>query len=217
MRALGVLVAAGALTTCARDAAGPGRRASLAVEAVLPASPDLAAFNLTIDNVRLIVVRPPADTAFDATFPFLTSLDSLELSAEITLQQSPETFQVTIQMLSGTTLLFSGTLDVTLSESSNPPTQVPVSYAGPGQNIATLTIGPLDSVVTQGGVLQFRATPGRPQSLTPISWTTSDRWRPRSMRPGGSSPLTRSTVTVQRTPNNVTATTPITVVPWRRR
>lgn len=220
LRALTALLAAGALATCGRDSAGPGRRAALVVEAMLPAAPDLAAFNLTIDNIRLIVVRPPAETAFDSTFPFLASVDSLELSADITLQASPETFQVTVQMLSGTTLLFSGTQTVTLSAaSSNPPAQIPVSYAGPGQNVAFLTIGPVDSVVTQGDALQFRATAQDAQS-NPVpnfylSWTTSD---PAAVPIDATgrlvAPLTRSTVTVQaRTPNNVTATTPITVVP----
>jgi hypothetical protein len=219
-RALTALIVAGTLTTCARDAAGPGRRVALAVEAVLPSSPDLTAFNLAIDNIRLIVVRPPADTVFNSTFPFLSSLDSLQLSAEVTLEQSPETFQVTIQLLSGTTLLFSGTQDVTLSsESSNPPAQVPVTYSGPGQNVATLVIGPLDSVLTQGAALLFRASAfdaqSNPVATFYLSWTTSDPVAvPIDATGRLVAPPTRSTITVSaRTPNNVSATTPITFAP----
>ncbi len=193
---------------------------ALAVEAVLPSSLDLAAFNLAIDNIRLIVVRPPADTVFNSTFPFLPSLDSLQLSAEVTLEQSPETFQVTIQMLSGSTLLFTGTQDVTVSSvSNNPPAQVPVTYAGPGQNVATLNIGPVDSVLTQGASLQFRASAfdaqSNPVASFYLSWTTSDLVAV-PIDPTGRivAPLTRSTVTVTaRTPNNVSATTPITFAP----
>ncbi len=219
-RALTALLVAGTLTTCARDAAGPGRRVALAVEAVLPSSLDLAAFNLAIDNIRLIVVRPPSDTVFNSTFPFLPSLDSLLLSAEVTLEQSPETFQVTIQMLSGSTLLFTGTQDVTVSSASNnPPVQVPVTYSGPGQNVATLTIGPLDSVLTQGASLQFRASAfdaqSNPVTNFYLSWTTSDLVAvPIDATGRIVAPLTRSTITVSaRTPNNVSATTPITFAP----
>jgi hypothetical protein len=219
-RALTALLVAGTLTTCARDAAGPGRRVALAVEAVLPSSLELAAFNLAIDNIRLIVVRPPADTVFNSTFPFLPSLDSLQLSAEVTLEQSPETFQVTIQLLSGTTLLFSGTQDVTLSsEANNPPAQVPVTYSGPGQNVATLIIGPLDSVLTQGAALQFRASAldaqSNPVANFYLSWTTSDPVAvPIDATGRLVAPPARRTVTVSaRTPNNVSATTPITFAP----
>ncbi len=219
-RALTALVVAGTLTTCARDAAGPGRRVALAVEAVLPSSFELAAFNLVIDTIRLIVVRPPADTVFGSNFAFLPSLDSLQLSADVTLEQSPETFQLTIELLSGTTLLFSGTQDVTLSSgSSNPPAQIPVSYAGPGQNVATLIIGPLDSVLTQGAPLEFRASAfdaqSNPVANFYLSWTTSDPVAvPIDITGRIVAPLTRSTVTVTaRTPNNVSASTPITFAP----
>src|SRR5512144_335489 len=135
-----------ALTTCAREAAGPPRHAAFSVSPVLPAGLSLAAFNLTVDNVRLIVVRPPADTVVDQTFAFPANQSSLPISADVPLEQSPETFQVTIQLLSGTTLLFAGTQSLAVTEgSSTTPAQIPVTYNGPGQNIATLTIGPLDS------------------------------------------------------------------------
>ncbi|HEY7684607.1 MAG TPA: hypothetical protein VH833_00745 [Gemmatimonadales bacterium] len=219
-RALTALLVAGTLTTCARDAAGPGRRVALAVEAVLPSSLELDAFNLTIDNIRLIVVRPPSDTVFNSTFPFLPNLDSLQLSAEVTLEQSPETFQVTIQMLSGSTLLFTGTQDVTVSSvSNNPPAQVPVTYSGPGQNVATLTIGPQDSVLTQGASLQFRVSAfdaqSNPVTTFYLSWSTSDPVAvPIDATGRIVAPLTRSTVNISaRTPNNVNATTPITFAP----
>ncbi|MGH7429169.1 MAG: hypothetical protein ACREJ4_12570, partial [Candidatus Methylomirabilaceae bacterium] len=148
-----------ALTTCDHPAAGPGGRAALAVQVVMPTSPDLALFNLTIDTVRLIVVRLPADTVFNRTFFFPPNQTELPLQADIPMQTSPETFRVTIQLLSGTQLLFSGTQDVSLEAgTANPPAQLPVTYSGPGQNVATLTIGPVDSVLTQGGALQFRLT-----------------------------------------------------------
>jgi len=216
-----------ALTTCENEAAGPARhRAALAIRAELPPAADLAGFGLTIDNIRLIVVRPPSDTALDSTFAFGANADSLQVTADIQLEQSPETFQVTIQMLSGSTLLFSGTQNVALSSGQrSTPAQIPVSYAGPGQNVATLTIDPLDSVLTQGGTLQFRLTARDAQNaIVPTfyaSWTTSDTNVAKVDATGVlTAPLSRATVNIiARTPNTttqpngVTAATPITFIP----
>ncbi len=209
-----------ALTTCDQPAAGPGGRAALAVQVVIPESPDLALFNLTIDNVRLVVVRPPADTVFNQIFPFPANQTEIPLQADIPMQVSPETFRVTIELLSGTQVLFSGTQDVSLSEgSTNPPAQLPVTYSGPGQNVATLTIGPVDSVLTQGGSLQFRLTAQDAQGATVptfyASWTTSDPTIAQVDATGLlTAPFSRSTVSVQaRTPSNVSVSTPITFIP----
>ena len=75
-RAMAAMACVLASWTCDQETAGPGRRAPLAVAVLLPAT-DLAAFNLTIDNARLIVVRPPADTVFDKVFSFPANQSSL--------------------------------------------------------------------------------------------------------------------------------------------
>jgi hypothetical protein len=209
------------LSTCENEAAGPARRrAALAIQAELPPAADLAGFGLTIDNLRLIVVRLPSDTAFDSTFAFGASLDSLRLTADVPLEQSPETFQVTIQMLSGSTLLFSGKQSVDLSAGqSNPPAQIPVSYAGPGRNVATLTIDPPDSVLSFGGSMTFRPTALDSQGIAVpsfyVSWTTSDTAAAKIDATGHLvAPNLRSTLNVlAHTPNSVTASTPITFIP----
>src|SRR5512144_144794 len=210
-----------ALTTCAREAAGPPRHAAFSVSPVLPAGLSLAAFNLTVDNVRLIVVRPPTDTVFDQTFAFPANQSSLSLSADVPLEQSPETFQVTLQLLSGTTPLFAGSQAVTVTAGATPaPTPIPTgTYIGPGQNVATLTIGPPDSVLTQGGTLQFRLTAKDAQgAIVPTfyaSWTTSDTNVAKVDATGMlTAPFARATVSVlAHTPNNVSASTPITFAP----
>src|SRR5512143_2126615 len=214
------LTLAVSLATCARESAGPQRHAAFSVAPVLPSGTSLAAFNLSIDNVRLIVVRPPADTVFDQTFAFPANQSSLPISADIPLEQSPETFQVTIQLLSGTTLLFAGTQNVSVAaDQVTPPAQIPVTYSGPGQNVASLTIDPPDSVLTQGGTLQFRLTAKDAQgAIVPTfyaSWTTSDTNVVKVDATGVlTAPFTRATVSVlAHTPNNVSASTPITFAP----
>ena len=209
----------GLLATCQNETAGPGRRAALAVTPVFPAGANLAAVNLTIDAARLIVVGSAADTVFDQTFPFPANQTSLQIQADITLDQSPQTFAVTIQLLSGATVLFSGTQNVTLSSGASSPAQIAVSYTGPGQNVASLSLGPADSVLSFGGALSFRATAldgqGAPVPSFYVSWTTSDTVAvPIDATGHIVAPSVRRTVTVSaKTYNNVVASTPITFAP----
>jgi hypothetical protein len=204
LRVLGTLVAAAAVTalvTCGRDTAAPHQPASLAITASLPPGLDLQAFNLTIDHVRLIAVNSKGDTAFNQLFSFPANQPSLSLTADVPLAQSPETFQVTIELLSGTTLLFSGKQTISLtSGSSNPTAQIPVSYSGPGQNVASLTLGPLDSLLTEGSSLQFRVTAkdalGANVPSFYVSWTTSDTATPIDATGTLKAPLLRKTITV---------------------
>ena len=209
-----------ALATCGRDTVAPRPPAALAVAAMLPAGLNLAAFNLSIDHVRLIAVNSKGDTAFSQIFSFPANQSSLSLSADVPLAQSPETFQVAIELLSGPVLLFSGTQSVNLSSGpSNPTAQIPVSYAGPGQNVATLTLGPPDSLLTQGATLQMRVTAkdgaGANVPSFYVSWSTSDTVTvPIDATGTLKAPLLRKTITVQATtPNSVSATTTLQFIP----
>jgi len=202
---LGGLAAAAlatALATCGRDTAAPHQPASLAVAATLPPGLDLQAFNLTIDHVRLIAVNSKGDTAFNQIFSFPANQSSLSLTADVPLAQSPETFQVTIELLSGTTLLFTGKQTISLtSGSSNPTAQIPVSYSGPGQNVASLTLGPLDSLLTEGTTLQFRVSAkdavGANVPGFYVSWSTNTVTVPIDATGTLKAPLLRNKITVQ--------------------
>ncbi|HET9707039.1 MAG TPA: hypothetical protein VFP39_01915 [Gemmatimonadales bacterium] len=220
---IGGLAAAALATTvatCGRDTAAPRQPAALAVAATLPPGLNLAAFSLSIDHVRLIAVNSKGDTAFSQTFSFPANQSSLSLTADVPLAQSPETFQVTIELLSGTQVLFSGTQSVSLSSGpSNPTAQIPVSYSGPGQNVATLTLGPPDSLLTQGATLQMRVTAkdgvGANVPTFYVSWSTSDTVAAPIDATGTlKAPLLRKKITVQATtPTAVSATTTLQFVP----
>lgn len=209
------------LGTCTEGGTGPGHhRAALAVTTTLPSSAELAAFNLYIDNVRLIVVRPPSDTLFDQVVPFPANQTSLPLTATVELQQDQEALEVTIQLLSGTQVLYSGTQSVVVTGDLDPaPTPIPVTYGGPGQTVATLTIGPQDSVLSFGGGVTFRLTARDAQNnLVPdfyASWTTSDTTVAQVDATGHlTAPPVRGTLNIlARTPTNVTTSTAITFAP----
>ena len=202
--ALAVAVLLIAVATCGRDTAAPRQPAAFAITAALPPGLNLAALNLTIDHVRLIAVNSAGDTAFQQLYSFPANQSTLSLSADVPLAQSPETFQVTIQLLSGTVqVLFSGTQTISLaSGSSNPTAQVSVTYSGPGQNVASLTLGPLDSLLTEGATLQMRVTAkdgsGANVPSFYVSWSTSDAVAvPIDATGTLQAPLARRTITVQ--------------------
>ena len=222
LRILGAAAAALAVTglaTCGREPVAPHLRAGLAVEPVLPPGLDLQAFGLVIDGVRIIAVNSSNDTVFNKQYPFPANQASLSLPIDVPLAQSPETFLITIQEYAGATLLFSGTQSVSLaSGTTNTPAQVPVAYSGPGQNVASLTLGPLDSLLTEGAKLQFRVTARDGQGANVptfyVSWTTSDPAATIDATGTLTAPLVRKTITVTAaTPTPVTASTTLLFVP----
>lgn len=98
------------VATC-RDAVGPrgtvlGR---VAVAPILPSDAALAVFGLAIDRVRIVVVRPAADTLADTTVSLPPDATFLDLDLRVPLVSSPESLDVTIEALSGTIPLFTGT------------------------------------------------------------------------------------------------------------
>ena len=208
------------LGTCTEGGTGPAHRVALSVTTTMPSSAELQSFNLVIDNVRLIVVRPPSDTLFNAVFSFPADQTELPLQANVDLESDQENLEVTIQLLSGTQVLFSGTQTVTVGTSPSPPqVNIPVSYNGPGQNVATLTVDPPDSVLSFGAGLTLRATARDGQGvIVPnvyLGWSTSDATlAPIDANGHLVAPLQRTSVTVTvAVPNGVTGSTPLTFVP----
>jgi hypothetical protein len=173
---LAVVVAAGAAVTC--DApTGPARHmVALALQPVLGV--ELGTYGLSVDQARLIVVRPPADTVATQTFTF--SPDSAQITANVSVPVADTaTFDVTIQLLSGGTVMFTG-VDTVLVSSALPSTAAPVtlSYQGPGLNIASILIAPRDSGLSFGGSLPYTLTAqdsaGQPVSQFYAAWRSGN-------------------------------------------
>jgi len=154
-----VLLAAASLVTCTEEPTSPTRPGV----GTLRVTPQFNAFArlvpLTLDNVRVIVVRPPSDTILRAARSFSPGTQQLTLSLPVLLLSSSEALQVTLELYAGTTLLFTGTSTVQVAAgASTPPASVPVSYQGPGATLTTLTLAPRDTSVTLGATFPFGAT-----------------------------------------------------------
>ena len=136
---------------------GPARHlVALAIQPVLRVA--LGTFGgMSVDQARLIVVRPPADTVATKSFDF--SADSAQITANVSVPVTDTaTFWVTIQLLSGNTLMFSGLDTVLVTSVRGEPSEVLLTFVGPGTRIASIQIAPRDSGVSFGGSLQFRLT-----------------------------------------------------------
>ena len=137
--------------------------------------------NLPIDGVHVIVVRPPSAVVKDTTTAFDPNQNQLRLDLPILLRAAAESLDVTLELLSGTTVLFSGTSRLearTGAPSTTPPPAIPLTYGGPGSQIAQLLIAPLDSTVSQGDSLIMRVSgldgAQNPVTAFYVSWSSSD-------------------------------------------
>jgi hypothetical protein len=179
-----VAVVVGGAITC--DApTNPGRRGMAYISVAPVFSRDaLGNFSgLTVDQVRITVIRPPSDTLARVTIPF--SVESTSVTARVLVQVTGSEFlSVTIEMLAGSgptaTVVFTGTQTVQVDPGvANPPpaVPVPVTFVGPGTNVASLQIQPRDSGTIFGATVPFRAVAFDSQNTAVpqfyVSWSTS--------------------------------------------
>ena len=156
-----VAVSAVALTlvTCTDDPVGPGRGgiAHLRLQPVFDAYSRVAP--LALDRVRVVVIRPRTDTLADVSQAFSATATSVRLDVPVRLERTTEDLEVNLELYAGSILLFSGADTARVAAgTSNPVSQIPVRYKGPGANLASFTLGPRDTLVPAGGVFAFTAS-----------------------------------------------------------
>jgi hypothetical protein len=150
------------LVTCAEDPVGVGEGAArLKLTPLLP--PYARVAPLVIDRVGIIVDRlipetESSETVYSDTVAFPADRNRLTLNdISITMDAPSEDLRVTLQLLSGTTLLFEGSQTVTVVRGQRTGnTVIPVFYQGPGNNLTSLVLGPRDTVVQPGATVDFR-------------------------------------------------------------
>ncbi len=176
------LLLSAALATCTDHPAGPtgGGLGYLAIRPVLTVPVDVAAFGLTIDSLRVTVIRPLSDTLADTTAFFDPNVATLQLNLAVLLRASVESLLVHLELRAGTRVLFAGS-DVVAVRTGAPDTtssgSVSLSYVGPGSGLTQIRIAPRDSAVTLNGTPRFTATAdslGVPVDSFYVSWSTSD-------------------------------------------
>jgi adhesin/invasin len=220
-----IAVVAGGAITC--DApTSPGRRGTGYIAVAPVFSRDaLGNFSgLTVDQVRITVIRPPSDTLARVTIPF--SVDSTSVTARVpVVVNGSELLSVIIEMLAGAgpaaQVVFTGTQSVQAVQGvSNPPpvASVPVTFVGPGTQIASLLIQPRDSGTIFGATVPFRVTAFDSQSTAVpqfyVSWSTSSTAHTINALGEFDAGNSRGTVWVfARTPTGIRDSTRLTISP----
>lgn len=210
------------LGTCREAPTGTaGHRASLAVQPAFDRQVDLAAFNLVLDSLRVVVARPPSEILVDTTVFFHPDSSEVRLELRVALRASVEILEVTLELRGGGVPLFSGTQEVEVTEGppgTTPPPIIPVSFVGPGSNLTQLVVTPEDSVVSLNDSLAMRVKAFDASGLAVpqffVAWSVTDPAA--SINASGllRAPDVRGVTSVLvSSPNGVVDSTPVTFIP----
>ena len=186
------------LVTCTDNPIAPARTGRLLVHPAFDGSALFAP--LAIDNLRLIVIRPPSEVLKTITQPFPANANSVTITAtDIQLESTTEDLLVTIELYAGATLLFTGTQTVTVTAGVTPqPAPIPMLYQGPGSNLAALTLAPRDTTVRPGAVFTYQVTAADSQQLPVTSFYVGWAASAGTISTSGqfTAPATRDTITI---------------------
>jgi len=223
-----LIVAAGcaagsvALSTCADPStAGRSGIGAIAFRPVFASGVNTAAAGLAIDNVRIIILRPPEDVVLDRVVTFSLDSATLRIQLSVELEAQAESLDATVELRSGALVLFSGSRRILVTQ-GGPPTGTPpalvLNYVGPGAQIASLLVAPRDTFLRLGDSVAYQVQAldgqGAPVSQFYVSWRTTGG--PSLINGGGllRAPTVRgNTFVVAETPTGVKDSTPVTFVP----
>jgi hypothetical protein len=189
LRSTAVLLLAVAVATCSDATTAPvpiavssGKIALTAVFSTASAVARLADFGITVDHIRIVVVRAPADTVRDTTLVFTPSQPDVALDLTVALRVANETFTGIVEITSvgnGVVLRGEAKVQARATDQTMPaPQPIVITYAGAGASAARIVVAP--KLVTLIGLAQqqFAASAvdagGAAVALGPVHWTTSD-------------------------------------------
>lgn len=149
-----LLVSAAAAISCSDALAGGRRSATIVLQPLFSARDAaiyraLGGFNLSVTSVRITLVRPttPPQTLADTTVSMAPGQDSIAVPIKVAINGSQEKLTASMEMRSGTVLLFTGKVDVLATVGADPtaapPVIVPV-WVGPGKEATRIVISPRD-------------------------------------------------------------------------
>jgi len=174
-----VVIVAGGAITCDAPTSATRHVALLNVAPVLNVAAGSHFAGLTVDAARLTVIRPPADTLLQRTLAFSPDSSQLDARLAVSIAGSAETVTVTIELLAGAQVVFTGSqsVEAVAGATSQPAQPVQVNYVGPGAQLASIQIDPRDSGTVFGASVPFGVT-GLDSAQNPVgqfyvSWSTN--------------------------------------------
>ncbi len=193
IRSIATLTMAVSVATCSDTPATPGRAATntgshgarIAFAPVFSKSAAnalarLADFGITFDHVRVVIVRPVADTVKDTTIAFAPGQSDVTLDLTVNINSDGETFNAGLDYTGPTGVVFhgAGTVQSYAAGDTPPAQQITVQYAGQGAAATRLTVSPKTATVVAPGVIPFTFAAfdanNAPVAAVPVNWTVSD-------------------------------------------
>jgi len=135
---------------------------------------------LPIDGARVRVERAVRETVLDTLVPFPPQASAVTIRLRVGLKASSERLAVTVELVGGNQVYFTGSGQVDVAAGPGPPAtpQITLTYVGPGANIRTLRIMPRDSLLAFSDALTLRLdardAQGAPVTGFPVEWSSDD-------------------------------------------
>ncbi|HUG28560.1 MAG TPA: hypothetical protein VMK53_09700 [Gemmatimonadales bacterium] len=158
---------------------GATGKAALAIAPEYPAGFVAGSLDLVVDQVKLRVVRPPAEWVVDTTATFPENVQSVTMRVQVPLKARVEHLDVVLELWAGPLLIFAGGRSVEVAEGSRAtePTGIPLTYRGPGAEARNIRITPRDTVLRPGEVFGFGVLAdngsGVPVGDVYVSWSVT--------------------------------------------
>jgi len=178
--AAGVTCADGRLT----GPAGSTLRAAVALvpsfsRAAAEVYRNLAAFQFTMNNVRVRLVRGNETVVVDTVVAISPGQEILVVELSVRLEKSPEVFLAKIELRDDDQVLFSGTQTITARAGSiaNPPPPIELEYTGPGSEAVSLAVDPDTTILlTESVAMRAVARDADEEVVSDVllEWSLSD-------------------------------------------
>lgn len=156
---------------------GRGGIATLALQPVLPPALAEGSFDLAVDRARLRLARVNGEQVLDSTIIFPADSSQVSLRLKVPLLTRREVLGATLELRSGTRLLFAGNRQVEVGEEVAVAPVIPLQYVGPGSEMTSLRLSPRDTVLRPGDTFTFGLEAFGPVGVLPAfyaGWSTSN-------------------------------------------
>ena len=167
-------LAAGA---CGDSTGDSGAPIQLSLQPQYPASYTRGVFDLAVDRVHVRLIRPPAEAVVDTLIVFPPDVPEFAIRVKVPLIARREVLNASVQLSSGSRVLFSGTRELEITDVPGVAPAIPLQYVGPGTTMSSLRIEPRDSALRPGQAFRYRVVAFSGATEIEdfyVGWSTSD-------------------------------------------
>ncbi|MEO6877798.1 MAG: Ig-like domain-containing protein, partial [Gemmatimonadaceae bacterium] len=194
-RPIATVVLAVGVATCSDSPTGPVRQspspsngigreavafAPVFSKAASATAARLLDLSISYDRVRIVLVRPVADTVKDTTIVFTPGSADVTLDLNVDVRSPTEVFNGSIDYANATGVVFHGEGKVQAHPANQPaptPQPIVVDYVGPGSHVARIVVSPNPVTILATETMMFTASAQDANGASiavPLIWSVSD-------------------------------------------